>query len=247
MVALGALALTWAACAIWWTAPVAVDLARGVTAGPLRLVQAAAVVAVPPLAVVAFFSMRLAGRGGWRWALPMLAVVPILLVAIPEEPRQPATVAAEKPDAPKPDASQPGAAAPAATPSPAPPAGEAQPGGLPIPVPKLPIPGLDKANPGGGLPVPGGLPIPGVGGSGGDPTPVPNAKLTRDEAKDRVKDFIEGCRRLGLEMSLAQVAFEAGNWLVRAPGGGIWIVNDATGAITADAQAEERQKDCREQ
>jgi hypothetical protein len=129
------------------------------------------------------------------------------------------------------------------------------PGGTPtqITIP-LPIPGLGAS----GTPGAGGAPqlpitIPGVSGSPGLPvipgasgTPPPNAKLTADSARQKVKDSVANCRLLQTQIEASQVTFEAPNWTVKLPlTGATWTVNDESGAVTPDERAAERARTCR--
>jgi hypothetical protein len=129
------------------------------------------------------------------------------------------------------------------------------PGGTPtqITIP-LPIPGLGAS----GTPGADGAPqlpitIPGLSGTPGVPvipgssgTPPPDAKLTADSARQKVKDTISTCRVLQAQVEASQVTFEPPNWTVRLPlTGATWTVNDDTGAVTADERAAERARTCR--
>ncbi len=113
----------------------------------------------------------------------------------------------------------------------------------------LPIPGINATV---GLP---NLPIPGLSGSPGLPaitnpaaksTPPPAAKLTADQARQKVKDSIASCRLLQPQIDLAQVTFEAPNWVVRLPlTGATWRVDDEAATVTPDERAAERVRTCR--
>jgi hypothetical protein len=120
----------------------------------------------------------------------------------------------------------------------------------------LPIPGLG-ATPGAGVP---SLPIPGFGASPGLPTitlptitipgaggtPPPSAKLTADQAREKVRDTLANCQLLQTQIALSQVTFEAPTWHVRLPlSGATWNVDDNTGAVTPDERAADRAKSCR--
>jgi hypothetical protein len=128
----------------------------------------------------------------------------------------------------------------------------------------LPIPGLGGGTPGAGapsLPIPGlgggtpgapSLPIPGLGASptivipGASGTPPPNAKLTADQAREKVKESLANCQLLQAQISLSQVTFEPPTWHVKLPlSGATWTVDDNTGAVTADERAAERARNCR--
>ena len=118
----------------------------------------------------------------------------------------------------------------------------------------LPIPGVGSTP---GLP---NLPIPGVSGSpalpiitvptitspGASGTPPVNAKLTADQAREKVKETLANCRLLQSQIDLAQVTFEAPTWSVRLPlTGATWKVDDTTGEVTPDERAAERARTCR--
>jgi hypothetical protein len=104
------------------------------------------------------------------------------------------------------------------------------------------IPGLGAA-PGAGAP---SLPIPGLGNRGGDATPPPGAKLSADQARQKVKDSLQNCRVLHVEIDAAQVTFDPPTWHIRLPlSGATWSVDDATGAVTADDRATQRARTCR--
>jgi len=155
---------------------------------------------------------------------------------------------------------------PAPTPTPRPGIGISIPGPqgtpttIPIPLPLPPIPGV-AGTPNITIPIPGAdgtpglpIPIPGVGGSPGISLPIPgasgtqppNAKLTADDARKKVQDTLGTCTILKTEIGVAQVTFEAPTWIVRLPiTGGTWRVDDATGAVTPDERATERQQRCR--
>jgi len=148
--------------------------------------------------------------------------------------------------------------APAPTPTPTPaPTNTPRPGlGVNIPGPQgtpttvtLPIPGINATVGVPSLPIPGlsGSPVlPSIIGAGGSPTPAPGAKLTADEARQKVKDATSSCRLLQPQLELAQVTFEAPDWLVRLPlTGATWRVNDDTGTVTPDERAAERVRTCR--
>lgn len=124
----------------------------------------------------------------------------------------------------------------------------------------LPIPGLGA----GGTPGAGGapqlpIPIPGLTGSPGIPeisglpaipgasgTPPPNAKLTADTARQKVKDSVSNCRILQTQVEASQVTFEPPTWTVKLPlTGATWTVNDETGEVTPDERAAERARTCR--
>lgn len=140
----------------------------------------------------------------------------------------------------------------AATATPAPtstPAPTNTPGGITIPIPGA-----------GGTPTNITLPIPVISGTPGLPTITlptislpglsgtqpPSAKLTADQARQKVKDTFPNCRVLQSQIDLAQVTFEAPDWSVRLTiTGGIWKVNDESGAVTADERANERVQNCR--
>lgn len=98
--------------------------------------------------------------------------------------------------------------------------------------PSIPIPGLS------GSP---SVPIPGASG-----TPPPNAKLTADLAREKVKESLRSCRLLQVEIEASQVTFEPPDWLVTLPlSRATWRVNDETGAVTPDERAAERARNCR--
>jgi hypothetical protein len=115
----------------------------------------------------------------------------------------------------------------------------------------LPIPGLGGGTPGADAP---SLPIPGLGASpvlptipipGASGTPPPNAKLTADQAREKVKESLANCQVLQTQIGLSQVTFEAPTWRVRLPlSGATWSVDDNTGAVTADERAAERARNC---
>jgi hypothetical protein len=96
------------------------------------------------------------------------------------------------------------------------------------------------------------LPIPGLGASpqiaipGANGTPPPSAKLTADQAREKVKESLANCQLLQTQIGLAQVTFEPPNWRVRLPlSGATWTVDDTTGAVTADERAADRARNCR--
>jgi hypothetical protein len=136
---------------------------------------------------------------------------------------------------------------PAATPTAAQGIGITVPGpqGTPTTV-TLPIPGISGT--------PGSLPtltlstltlptliIPGASG-----TQPPNAKLSADQARQKVKDTLSNCRLLQGQIDLAQVTFEPPSWSVRLPiSGSTWKVDDESGAVTPDERAAERARNCR--
>jgi hypothetical protein len=117
-------------------------------------------------------------------------------------------------------------------------------------LPSLPIPGLGGGGtPGADAP---SLPIPGLGASptivipGASGTPPPNAKLTADQAREKVKETLANCQLLQTQIALSQVTFEPPTWHVRLPlSGATWNVDDTTGAVTADERAAERARNCR--
>lgn len=144
---------------------------------------------------------------------------------------------------------------PAATATSAPGIGITVPGpqGTPTTI-TLPIPGVSGTP---GLP---NLPIPGTGGPPSLPTITvptiavpgavgtrpPNAKLTADQAREKVKETLSNCQLLQSQISLSQVTFEAPTWSVRLPiTGATWKVDDETGAVTPDERAAERARTCR--
>jgi len=103
-------------------------------------------------------------------------------------------------------------------------------------VPQLPItiPGITDGSP--GLPA-----LPGASG-----TPPPDAKLTADTARQKVKDTLANCRLLQVQVDASQVTFEPPSWSVRLPlTGATWSVNDDTGVVTPDERATERARTCR--
>jgi hypothetical protein len=113
----------------------------------------------------------------------------------------------------------------------------------------LPIPALGSTP---GLP---SLPIPGVSGSPGLPsiaipgasgTPPPSAKLTAEQAREKVKETLTNCRLLQSQIELSQVTYEPPTWSVRLPlSGATWKVDDETGAVAPDERAAERARTCR--
>jgi hypothetical protein len=139
---------------------------------------------------------------------------------------------------------------------------EGTPTTIAIPLPSPPIPGVEgtpnitipipsaDGTPGISLPIPGvnGSPeitlpihVPGVGGG----TQPPSAKLTADQARQKVQDSVGNCTLLKAELAVAQVTFESPVWVVRlAITGGSWRVDDATGTVTPDDRAKERQQSC---
>ena len=107
------------------------------------------------------------------------------------------------------------------------------PGALGSPVLPITIPGLNGT--------PGLPPLPGASG-----TAPPNAKLTADGARQKVKDSISNCRLLQTQVEASQVTFEPPTWTVRLPlTGTSWKVDDETGAVTPDERAAERARTCR--
>jgi hypothetical protein len=77
-------------------------------------------------------------------------------------------------------------------------------------------------------------------------TAVAGAKMTADQARQKVKDSLSNCQLLQVQIDIAQVTYEAPNWLVRLPlSGATWRVDDNTGEITTDDRAAERQRLCR--
>ena len=132
------------------------------------------------------------------------------------------------------------------------------------PAPTVPAPTATR--PGLGISVPGpqgtpttialpNLPLPGITGSPGQATvtipgargtPPPNAKLTSEQAREKVKETLTSCRLLQSQIEVSQVTFDPPNWSVRLPlTGSTWTVNDDTGAVTADERAAERARTCR--
>jgi hypothetical protein len=212
------IAAAWAAVAVWFTAPLGVALVRGQEVSPGELLIGSAILVLPPLAILAFIAARVAGHGGWRWALPLLLLVPILLVAVP-------AASGQSPLA---------LIAPTPTPTPRP-----TPTPVPSPTPARILPGLPGL-PSVPLPIP--LPLPGRG----EATPIPSARLTEEQARERVQEFVSQCRLLRTELRLARVTFEAPDWVVTLPlSGATWRVNDATGQVTPNERAAERQRGCR--
>ena len=140
--------------------------------------------------------------------------------------------------------------------------------GTPTPAPTSTAAPTATRAPGIGINVPGPqgtpttitLPIPGAGGSpvlptlalptisipGATGTQPPNAKLTADQARQKVKDTLSNCRLLQSQIDLAQVTFEPPTWSVRLPlTGSTWKVDDESGAVTLDERAAERARTCR--
>ena len=90
------------------------------------------------------------------------------------------------------------------------------------------------------------VPIPIAGAPGSNPTAPPAAKLTPDQARQKAKEMVGSCQVLQVQIDLALVTFESPNWMVKLPiSGATWTVNDATGAVTPDERAAERQRTCR--
>lgn len=141
-------------------------------------------------------------------------------------------------------------------------------GVTPTPAPTSTAVPTATSAPGIGINVPGpqgtpttiSLPIPGVSGTPGLPTITlptitipgasgtqpPNAKLTADQARQKVKDTLSNCRLLQSQIDLAQVTFEPPAWSVRLPlTGATWKVDDESGAVTPDERAAERARTCR--
>ncbi len=214
--------LAWLGAAAWWGVALAVALVRGEQLGVARVMPAAVVWLLPPVAIAAFFIARQAGLGGWRWALPMLVAVPLLVLGIraiaPESAAGPASASGQS------------APAPGATPTPAP----TQPGGLPIPLPtNLPFP----------IPLPTNISLPNFPLPDRNATPVPGARLTAEDARRLVKDSFGGrCLGLHIASDLARVTFEAPNWVVTTNRGETWRVADGSGAVTPDEKATARQQ-----
>jgi len=255
--AIAVIGVVWIAAAVWWVAALTFSLALGQQLGPDRLLQTVAVTAIPPLAIVAFFAARQAGFGGWRWALPLLIAVPILMVAIPAlvpqsplgqaapvaapvVPTQPApaTVAT-----PTPAGQQAGGAAtqpPANTPLSAP-----VPTGTPLAV-VTPASTPRPTNTPLTIALPTSISLPNLPVIGNTPTPVPDTKLSADQARQAVKDSLPG-RCVGVEIliDLAQSTYEAPNWVVTILPGDVWRVDDGTSAVVPDEKAAARaQREC---
>jgi hypothetical protein len=115
---------------------------------------------------------------------------------------------------------------------------EGTPTTLPITLPSVTIPTIVIPT----LPIP----IPIAGAPGSNPTAPPAAKLTVDQARQKVRDTVGTCQLLQVQIDLALVTYEAPNWLVKLPiSGASWTVNDTTGAVTPDERAAERQRNCR--
>jgi hypothetical protein len=212
------IAAAWAAVAVWFTAPLGAALVRGQEVSPSELFIGTAIFVLPPLAILAFIAARVAGHGGWRWALPLVLLVPILLVAVP-------VASGQSPLA---------LVAPTPTPTPRP-----TPTPVPTPTPAGILPGLPGLPQ---VPIPTPLPLPGRG----EATPIPSARLTEEQARDRVQESVSQCRILRTELRLARVTFEAPNWVVTLPlSGATWRVNDTTGQVTPDERATQRLRECR--
>lgn len=111
-------------------------------------------------------------------------------------------------------------------------------------LPNLPIPSLPGQGDGSpGIPT---ITLPTIAIPGASGTPPPNAKLTADGVREKVKDSLTNCRLLQGQIELSQVTFEAPTWTVRLPlTGASWTVNDDTGEITPDERASERIRNCR--
>ena len=94
-----------------------------------------------------------------------------------------------------------------------------------------------------------GLPtitVPTIAVPGASGTQPPNAKLTADQAREKVKESLSNCRLLQTQIELSQVTFEPPTWSVRLPlTGATWKVDDETGAVTPDERAAERARTCR--
>jgi len=135
--------------------------------------------------------------------------------------------------------------APVPTPTPAPglsisiPGPQGTPTTIPIAIPTIPTLQIPT------IVIPTNVTIPIPGAPGSNPTPVPNAKLTPDQVRQKVKETLSQCQLLQVQVDLALVNFEAPDWIVRLPlSGATWRVNDETGAITPDARAQERARLC---
>jgi hypothetical protein len=115
---------------------------------------------------------------------------------------------------------------------------------IPLPIPGLGgTPGTPPSLPTITLPtiVVPTIPIPGASG-----TQPPNAKLTADQAREKVKDSLSNCQLLQAQINLSQVTFEPPTWHVRLPlTGATWNVDDNTGAVTPDERAADRARNCR--
>jgi hypothetical protein len=220
IVLLVALMAAWLALVLWRGGPTIVDVVRGESVATGRLIGTVGIILVPPLAVVAFLAGRLAGHGGWRWALPLLLVLPLLSGAAwyldGDERGSGARTETSKPGT-KPGASRPDAATSTPSAGAAPTATAVGPFGLPIPIP---IPKRE------------------------DPTPVPSAKLTADQARERVRQSLDRCPILRREIDIATVTYESPNWIVKLPSTLSWRVDDATGTVTPDELASVRQRLC---
>jgi hypothetical protein len=219
IVALGAIVVVWLGYTFWRAGPAIVSLVRGDALATGRLIETVAILLLPPLAIVVFLASRLAGRGGWRSALPLLAVVPVVSLATTlwlDDPAPSSGAAA-------------GAVAKPGTPGPGPTVGKPSPGGTPTPTVSGPL----------GLPIP--IPIP----KRDDPTPLPTARLTAERARERVRESLDRCLLLRREIDFAEVTYEPPNWTVTLPVTRYaWSVDDATGTVTPNDRAAERQRLC---
>ncbi|MCC6177879.1 MAG: zinc ribbon domain-containing protein [Chloroflexi bacterium] len=118
----------------------------------------------------------------------------------------------------------------------------------PLPTP-TPVP-TPTRGPSINIPIPGAtatisIPI-SIPNFGASPTPPPNTKLTADQAREKVKASLSSCFLLRQEIELANVTYEPPNWLVTLRiTQATWRVDDATGTVTPDERAAERQKNCR--
>ncbi|MFN8524747.1 MAG: hypothetical protein U0821_16745 [Chloroflexota bacterium] len=213
--------MAWVLYAAWQASPTAAAFARGEPMSVPRLGAIVAIVLLPPIALLAFFAGRLAERGGWRWAAPIFIAVPLIALAMPALP-----------DPPPPPP-------PTATPTPQSVGLPALP--VPIPIPTgLPIP-IPTALP---IVIPTELPIPLPNRSA---TPVPGARLNQEDVRRLVKDSLGRCFVLHREVDLSRTTFDRGTWTVAlAFGGASWAVDDASGAVTPNAEASARQsRSCR--
>jgi hypothetical protein len=245
LVVLLLLGIVWVVVASWQLGPVAADLVRGEHVDRTRLFAIVLAALLPPVAFVLFIALRVAGQPSWRFATPVLLGAALCGLAAWQLDAEARPWMRTPPPTPT--------ALPTATPGPG--------IGLPIPpsiLTNVPIPiptNLPIAIPTGlpiaiptGLPValPTNLPIqiPRLN----EPTPQPGARLNPDEVRRLVRESIGQCLLLRGQLELARVSQEGGTWRLQPIiGGGVWMVDDATGRVTPDADAENRlSRECRD-